>query len=178
MKPTLPYFLFVLVLLTVSPRLHAQDNVLKAPFDWRTERLELPLPFAPSIPITGFEDVRFAPGWGDSTSTEFWTYAFVWVLEEEMEIDQTSLTQYLEDYYDGLMLAVAQTKDTQTEVKLTAIESGYRGVVQTLDGFFTKERIRLSLTVQSEGNTWLFLVSPQPTSHPVWEMLEAIEVQN
>ena len=48
-------------------------TVLDAPEGWRAEIIDFPLSFAPEIDLTGFEDIRFSPGWADSTSIDFWT---------------------------------------------------------------------------------------------------------
>ena len=33
------------------------------------------------IKYSGVEDIRFAPGWGNAKSNEYWTYAFLWYLD-------------------------------------------------------------------------------------------------
>jgi len=51
--------------------------VLSAPENWKSELIPFPRSFAPSIDFIGFEDLRFSPGWSDSTSQEFWAYTFI-----------------------------------------------------------------------------------------------------
>ncbi len=63
----------------------AQDNnpfILKTPTDWRYEKIDLPLDFAPSINYNGFEELRFAPGMFDREAEKYFTYVFVISIEE------------------------------------------------------------------------------------------------
>ena len=153
-----------------------EESILLAPDDWRSERIEFPLSFAPDLPLKGYEDVRFAPGWGEPDNEEFWTYAFVWVLEEDISFEQEDLETYLEAYYDGLMKVVADLDDTGSKVSLKKITNGFEGSVTTIDGFFTKGTIHLNISVQQDTNHWLFKLSPQPIEHPVWAGLQAITI--
>src|SRR5688500_2734436 len=45
------------------------------PAGWRTETIPFPLGFAPTLPYTGIEELRFAPGMFKAGSDDFWTYA-------------------------------------------------------------------------------------------------------
>lgn len=154
------------------------EKVLRAPSDWRYEQLKLPLPFAPSLPLKGYEEVYFAPGWSNPESEEFWTYSFVWILEQPMDIEKEKMEGYLKVYYDGLMKVVGQFNTTETTISLEKASNGYKGKVKTLDGFFTKKAIHLNVTIekQSEGKFWLFRLSPKDGEHPVWETLSTIKI--
>ncbi|MEO0570587.1 MAG: hypothetical protein AAF039_02705 [Bacteroidota bacterium] len=156
------------------------EKLLQAPSDWRYEQLKLPLPFAPSIPLKGYEEVYFAPGWDNPESEAFWTYAFAWILEEAETIEKVKMVEYLTAYYDGLMKVVGQFNTVETTISLKSTSNGYEGKVQTLDGFFTKDTIHLNLTIekQSEGKLWLFRLSPKDREHPVWEILNTIKLAN
>ena len=76
---------------------------LAAPQGWGIERFTIPIEFAPSIPYKGVEDLRFAPGWSDPKSTEYWTYAFLWSLDGKPEITPQITEQNLTAYYTGLI---------------------------------------------------------------------------
>ena len=65
-----------------------QETVLNSPDNWRKEIIAFPIGFAPEIKFKGFEDIRFAPGWSDSTSNEFWTYTFVWYIEKDQPMTE------------------------------------------------------------------------------------------
>jgi hypothetical protein len=49
------------------------------PKGWGVERFPIPIEFAPQVNYKGVEDVRFAPGWGDKTSEQYWSYTFFMV---------------------------------------------------------------------------------------------------
>ena len=68
-----------------------QELLLAIEDNWRSERLSFPISFAPSLDYKGYEEVRFAKGWSKKDSDEFWTYAFVWYLDEDPELDANQL---------------------------------------------------------------------------------------
>ena len=69
------------------------ETVLGAPENWQSEIIPFPLGFAQEIDLVGFEDLRFAPGWNDPNSQEFWTYMFVWYAEKDSAMTEKKLTQ-------------------------------------------------------------------------------------
>jgi hypothetical protein len=73
-----------------------------APDNWNKELIVFPLDFAPSIPYHGFEELRFAPGWGDSSSYQKWAYSIVWWLNDSVSFSEDLLKANLESYYSGL----------------------------------------------------------------------------
>ena len=157
-----------------------KDTILQVPSQWRYEKLEFPLSFAPGLPLIGFEEVYFAPGWNNSESEEFWTYAFVWVLEEPLQIEKEEMKQYLQDYYNGLMKVVGDFNKIETTISLKNTSSGYKGKAETLDGFFTKDPINLNITIEKlfEGKFWVFRLSPKEMEHPVWKELHTIKLNH
>lgn len=48
---------------------------LLIPKGWEIERFLIPIEFAPQIAYKGVEDIRFAPGWGEEKSEQYWSYA-------------------------------------------------------------------------------------------------------
>src|SRR4030095_5077344 len=73
------------------------------PDNWQEEHIQFPISFAPQIPYSGVEELRFAPGWAVSTSDEYWSYTFLWWLEGKPSIDKDSLQKNLTFYYSGLL---------------------------------------------------------------------------
>ena len=69
--------------------------------------------FAPEISYKGFEELRFAPGWGDANSNEKWAYTILWWLDGAYPFDEKILQQNLDSYYTGLTRrrAVAEKLD-------------------------------------------------------------------
>ena len=76
---------------------------LPIPESWTIERFPIPISFAPQISYKGVEDIRFTPGWGNASSDEYWTYAFLWSLEGAPKIDATITAANLKAYYPGLI---------------------------------------------------------------------------
>ena len=170
------HYFFLLIALSGFTYGQEADPVLVAPGDWTYEKLTLPLSFAPDIPLTGYEEVRFSPQWNVMNTDGFWTYAFAWVLKQPLNVDKQTLATYLESYYDGLMQAVGKFETVDTQVALQENESGYESTVVTKDGFFTNAEIRLHLkiTTHQKGCLWVFKLSPKPKDHTNWEVLQAI----
>jgi len=76
--------------------------VYNAPKEWNHELIMFPMDFAPSIAYKGFEDLRFAPGWGDPKSPDKFAYSILWWLDGVYQIDESSLVKDLESYYTGI----------------------------------------------------------------------------
>lgn len=151
----------------------AQENKLNLPEGWRPEVIKLPLTFAPDIPITGTEEVRFAPGWGDVDSEEYFSYAFVWFLDDPKDLTIEDLEYFLIAYFDGIMGMVGGFEEVGTFTSLDQDGDFYQGELNTLDGFFTKSELILNFTIEKleEGKVWFFRLSPQPMDHAIWEQL-------
>ena len=91
--------LLIVTLLLASLTIYGQDTTktefdghkweapyeLPVPKGWTIERFLIPISFAPQISYTGVEDIRFAPGWANAGSDEYWTYAFLWWLEGNIQ---------------------------------------------------------------------------------------------
>ncbi|HSB94662.1 MAG TPA: hypothetical protein VLC28_16175, partial [Flavitalea sp.] len=60
---------------------------LMVPREWNVELFALPPDFAYTMNFKGIEDLRFAPGWGDSTRADYWSYAYLWWLDDTQTID-------------------------------------------------------------------------------------------
>ncbi|MDW3194533.1 MAG: hypothetical protein R8G66_19300 [Cytophagales bacterium] len=151
----------------------AQQKQVNLPAGWRAEEIKLPLSFAPDIPITGLEEVRFAPGWGDAESEEYFSYAFVWFLDDPNDLTIEDLEYFLIAYFDGIMGMVGGFEEVGTFTSLQQNGDFYKGELNTLDGFFTKSELILNFTIErlEEGKVWFFRLSPQPMDHAIWEQL-------
>ena len=62
---------------------------LPLPDKWTKEVFSIPISFAPEINYKGHEEIRFAPGWGDSTKNDYWTYAFLWCIDADPNISNS-----------------------------------------------------------------------------------------
>ena len=166
-----------------SVRRQEKGELLIAPDDWRKELIKFPLSFAPSIKFTGVEDIRFAPGWSRPKSSDFWTYKFVWQINEDPKLSEQRLARLVEAYFDGL--ARAGAKDLKTLQKPVAVfmrqENSFKGRIRIYDNFSTRKWMTLNARVQykKSGNKHLvmFELSPQPMSHDIWTKLRKIKIR-
>src|SRR5205809_2818683 len=85
-----------------NPETYKPTYSLNIPDGWGVERFAIPIEFAPTIAYKGVEDIRFTPGWGNAESEEYWTYAFLWYLEGNPQMDAKTIEKNLAAYYNGL----------------------------------------------------------------------------
>src|SRR5471030_249361 len=76
---------------------------LPTPKDWQVEKFALPPQFANTLPFKGTEGIRFSPEWSKKHTDGYWTYCFLWIINENRAFTTTDLQQYLHDYYTGLI---------------------------------------------------------------------------
>jgi hypothetical protein len=154
----------LLILSLVLPVAGAAQNApapevpfaMPVPAGWRTETLTFPLAFAPDLPYTGLEELRFAPGMFEADSPDFWTYAMVWWVPADAPTDQASLQIYLKRYLEGLAEAVAEARGFAVEgaeygVQFMPLgsqhEADFVGTVVTFDAFVTHRNLTLYANV-------------------------------
>ena len=162
---------------------------LPTPDGWRTETIPFPLTFAPELDYQGLEELRFSPGMFDAGQDDFWTYAFVWWIAADTELDAARLGGDLATYFRGLSLAVAEQNGFEPDeptfhaelAEIATEEAGhrvFRGHAETLDAFVTRRNIKLTVRVEivacGEHQPVIFELSPRPPEHAVWETLSAI----
>jgi hypothetical protein len=161
---------------------------LAAPQGWNIERFAIPIEFAPSIPYKGVEDVRFAPGWADPKSNEYWAYAFLWNLEGSPEISPEITEKNLTAYYTGLIgrnidrrkIPKEKLVPVKVTLKKTSADEGdlqtYSGTVDMLD-YMEQKPIILNCIVHvkscpGKSNLFVFYqISPQPSTSQIWKDL-------
>jgi hypothetical protein len=157
------------------------------PAGWKHETFALPPEFAPEFPYRGTEDLRFMPGWSSPTAPDFWSYDFVWLLDERPQFDATSLAAALTTYFRGLCSAVGGAKyqfdASRYRADLTAVPGSapprIAGQVFTYDAFQTA--LPLTLNVEAELRSYpeigrfavVVALSPKDATDPVWKELRA-----
>jgi hypothetical protein len=165
---------------------------LPAPEGWGIERFAIPIEFAPSIPYKGVEDVRFAPGWGNSKAEDYWSYAFLWYLNGKVEITQEITEKNLNAYYSGLVgrniepRKIPQEKlvPVKVSIKKTKTDKGdiqtFSGTVDMLD-YMEQKPIILNCLVHvkacpgKDNNTFVFTqISPKPMTDKIWKDLQKL----
>ena len=183
------YLIFFLAALTgFSSLAQEKESLFNAPdTTWRTERITFPLSFAPTLQYEGFEDILFAPGWADSSSQQFWTYAFVWYVEYGALMSENLLATSLETYYNGLMKAVSKDSSDVDRLGRTLClfiktDDGFSGKMRVFDAFFSKKEITLHVKVQericrrTNKQIVYFEISPKPFEDSVWNIFTNISL--
>mgnify|MGYP002631226562 CR=1 FL=1 len=149
---------------------------------WPAETFPLPPGFAPTLP-SGTESLRFAPGWRDPKTEDFWSYAFVMWIDEPVP-DSAHVGELLNGYYDGILSVFARNagKDIGSDpvqVKVTRTAPNmYEAQMHAIDAFATFQPIDIRVLVdvipEAKGPTTVHVrLSPQPKEHRIWRALEA-----
>lgn len=179
-------------LLIFSTKMFSQEHetVLIAPEDWQEEIIPFPIGFAQEIDLVGIEDLRFAPGWNDSTSQEFWAYTFVWYIEPTKQMAVNKLTEYFNLYYDGLMGIDGKNENRLPDspafdksiCHFVQTDWGFTGTMRVYDAFFTNEYMSLNIKVTDtmcpKTNKQVIScdIAPQPFDHEVWAIFEGVNL--
>lgn len=165
-------------------------SILSAPDNWQSEIIPFPLSFAPEIDFVGYEDLRFSPGWSDSTSQEFWSYTFVWFIEMYSAMTESKLAESFNIYYDGLMgVDLNNQADTthsnqldKTLCLFVKTNVGFSGKMRVYDAFFTKDYMTLNIKVKEsfcpETNKQIILchISPKVFDDKVWQIFNDVSL--
>lgn len=176
--------IFVIVLLLLSLKLFGQEksefNLLETDSTWNQEVFHFPIPFAPEIKLEGFEDARFPKYWAKKDSADFWSYVFVWSINNSVEITSNFLESNIEKYFNGLMnyqnsAALFVKKNSSSK------NNKYVGKVKTFDALVTKTNMTLNVTAehfyckQSKKTYIFFKFSPQEFGVTIWDKLENVK---
>jgi len=164
---------------------------LSFPEGWGVERFLIPIEFASSIPYKGIEDIRFTPGWGDPKTEEYWTYAFLWYLDEMPATSETVIQTNLNAYYTGLIgrniekrkIPKEKLFPVKTSVKEVKAEQGdlktFKGTINMLD-YMEQKPMTLNCVVHVKscpGQTKGFIfyeISPKISTDKIWTSLESL----
>ncbi len=193
MKKLFLIFLIMAALATITKAQSKEPYSFAAPADWRSERINFPLDFAPDIKYQGFEELRFAPGMFNPKADSYFTYAFFWWLAGKPEIKQESLAQDLKKYFRGLCATVGASRKLSLdldkieakvmvidEIKSSHTQPAYRAIVTTYDPFNAGQELTLNIDVTqwycaaTNHTCVFFLASPQTQSTEIWQQLRTI----
>ena len=183
-----------LLLLTAFGEPATKSELLpEMPPDWRFERIDFPLPFAPELKYDGFEELGFAPGMFNAKSDTYFTYIFAMKITNDVSIDAKLLKSLLETYFRGLCRTVAEGTDFDIDVSkisATVREDHYEAprtrhftvMLDSYDPFVTGKKLKLRLemlVVDRKRNDHLVFaaVSPKPADSPVWRVLRKLKQQ-
>jgi membrane-associated protease RseP (regulator of RpoE activity) len=153
------------------------------PGNWRSERHQFPLPWAPSIRYQGLADLLFTPSFSDESSPDFFSYIGFWWIEGKPRITAEQLQSNLFDYYRGLSQDFAHEGKLTVDlsrVSVTLKQEGelFRGDISTYS--FTGKLILLHADAiirpcsESDHTVIFFSLSPQDRSRPVWKTMRSI----
>lgn len=194
---------FIIIALSVScnsneaakqkPAIAKNTYHFSVPEKWTTEKFPLPPAFAPSITYKGFEDIRFAPGWANPESDDYWTYAFVWYIDGQQNITDSIVNAHLQAYYTGLVASNTKNNINKGKLipavasikKITAAAGDaetYKGDINMQDYMdLSLKQLVLHCTIHRKnctGNTvLLFLLSPKEETHTVWNSLNKLNTE-
>ncbi len=138
--------------------------------------------------------MRFAPGWPDKKTNEYWTYAFLWYLDDASETNSMILEKNLTAYYSGLVgrnigprkIPAEKIIPVKASIKKIATDEGdlqtYSGSIDMLD-YMAQEPITLNCIVHlisCAGQPHMFIfyeISPQPFTGTVWNDLNRLRIE-
>jgi hypothetical protein len=174
-----------------NPQTYAPVYQLPVPDGWSVERFSLPPDFAKEIKVTGVEDLRFFPGWRDPASEEHWSYAYLWWLGGNKDLDAQFLQENLRVLYSGLLnrnikprkIPAEKLYPVVTKMKNISTAAGdvktFEGTVNMLN-YINQQPMILNIIVHEKycadknHSFLLFEVSPKPFNHPNWEKLNKL----
>lgn len=160
------------------------------PETWPKEVIPFPLTFAPTIPLEGIEELRFAPGMFKPDANDYFHYAFLWQLDGNPNLAKDTIQTYLRLYYNGLFVAASQSEKTAKTAALKnftyameAIDAGrQKGTIMWEDPFNKDRPIQLYLETQSEycertnKTNMLFIIKPVESESKVWNSLRSLKL--
>ncbi|MBM7072531.1 hypothetical protein JQC92_10870 [Shewanella sp. 202IG2-18] len=175
-------YLLFWVLICLAPFSQAQDISIESTLEsWKYEKLELPLDFAPSITYQGFEELKFAPGMFKPTSTDYFSYIFLFKLDNNSLLSKKELKTLLEAYYKGLFSATSANKKTtatHSDIKVLQIQgykTNYHATLNFHDCFNHCQQLSIIIELEQKlqnGNLHLMAsASAQPQSSEVWDIM-------
>ena len=140
------------------------------PDGWRAESFPFPLEFATSIHHAGVEELRFPPGMFEQAAPDYWSYAFVWRLDDQAELTPARLADELTAYFRGLLIAVDGDKHhitdpTAIHVDVQAADGADVVTAHILDAFTTGQPVELTgfaarARCRGDGALWKFAFAP------------------
>lgn len=168
-------------------------TILKGPADWGFERMEFPLGFAPTINFKAFEEIRFAPGWMDTTSANYFSYAYVVSIEGQKNFTKADIKNFLDKYYKGLCIAMGPPNKSKPDTSLVNAEvtevaktdsnstAAFISTLPYFDTFTSGRKINLyfeiDYTIKASANkTYLtVLVSASKDNKVIWDKLHEVK---
>jgi hypothetical protein len=162
---------------------------LAAPGGWRKETFAFPLPYTPTLPYEGTEQVRFSPGWSRFATEEGFSYVVLWDIKPAA-MEPEALERALGVYFDGLMNNVAIGRKLEAMVPQSSAtlhpmaapegwSDAYAGRIFTWNAFAAAEPLTLNLEVTvrkcgAERVQVFYAIAKAARSSPVWAPMRSI----
>ena len=160
--------------------------------DWGKEIFHFPIHFVPELDYQGVEEVVFPKNWAKKDSNDFWSYVFVWALDNKKEISPAELEINLRKYFDGLAAVVNEDKETEMIKTSTYFQHNTNsnddvdiiGQLTVYDAFTTNKPLDLNARIfsnycEKRGKLIvLFQFSPKKYDHPIWDKLRTVKVRS
>jgi hypothetical protein len=164
------------------------------PASWQLEQFSLPPVFAPTLPYKGLEELRFSPDMFKKDAIGYFTYVFAARLDSTQAMSASDIKNYLLVYFRGLCsrtaadrkLAPVDTTAISVAIapKKTTNKQPMYSITLHVFGVFADGAavtLNMEVTVLSDAAHQkiylLFIVSPQPTTAPVWQELYNVQQQ-
>lgn len=145
----------------------AASATWRVPAGWKSETIAFPLDFAPSLGHRGAEELRFAPGFFDPGAPGYWSYTFVWRLDDPTTLTGEQLADELVVYFRGL----AQAVDPALAVDVIRVDANPGAASRfdvhaiVVDAFKTKQPLAVAgwakRTPCERGALWTFVLAPE-----------------
>ncbi|GGX03376.1 hypothetical protein [Aquimarina muelleri] len=182
-------FIFIFIFFIQCSKNNNEKNLLQASDNWRSEVIKFPLDFATSLQYSGIEYIRFAPGWGKENAMDYFSYVFLWQIDQNPQLSTQKLESEMELYFNGLMNTAPVTESNKFKVPHQSKaffekvnDSVYVGKIITHDAFTTKKELNLNIIIdykfcnKTKKHLVLFNVSPKPLEHQIWKKLNKIVI--
>ena len=151
---------------------------------WGKETISIPLSFAPEIKLSGIEELRFSPGMFSEEEQDYWSYLFVWWLEED-QLPKESLEENLGKYFTGLAAEIASFKKikasgTTYKVSLENNAQSIFGRSSIVEKGLISEIPELNIKIDQyhcepqKRLAVVFELSPKPFEHLNWQILSKL----
>ncbi len=181
----------LLLLISNSVSLFGQNTpptLVNIDKSWGREIIAFPIDWAPKVALSGYEELRFAPGWDQEAHPNFWSIVIIWNVAQQKLLTVSEIATNMEDYFDGLMKPnhwAIEFPEPSIQLETTSegkTEMTFMGTLCFFDGFHTGKVI----TVQLQGSQQfctdtnrslvLFKITPQEFEHDIWTTLNAIKL--
>jgi hypothetical protein len=183
MKQTLT----ILFTLFLSSTGFAQDDkdfkIFKNTKNWKREMIKFPVEWAPTLNVTGFEELLFTPKWSDSKNEEFWSLVIGWKIDTSNALELKKIESNFKAYFDGLMIPNHWAKKfPKPVVNFKKSENGFVGKMTFFDGFHTGKVITVNIkgkqlfSQKNNESVIVFRLSTKEFSNKVWNSLNDIQL--